>query len=479
MPDPTRVLHDIPRCIGGGPERSILALARETAALGVDHRHTVAVLDPPVTPAMFLQARRLGITLAIAPAPDELVGLAADADVVQVHYWNHPALSATLRTVALPDARVLLWCHVLGLHAPQVFTGDVARYADRVVLTSNASSSAEGSRAAVAAGIPVDVVPALTDPSRLDGFTPRAHDGCVVGYVGIVNAAKMHPRYAEMCAAVTHPDARFEVYGGGGGEEALIQRATDLGIAERLVVHGPTEDVRAALEGMDAFGYPLAVDSYATSEKVLQEAMWVGLPPVILGHGGAAGMVTDGVTGVVADDEAAYARAVDRLIADPELRARLGAAARDHARTMYDPVRQTRAVLTIVDDLLRQPRRARPPLPGGDDAPGAAFVRSLGDRGGAFAVSLAGPTAGSGADAAADAADREIASSGDLVARGEGGVIHHRNAFPDDPHLLLWSGLVAAGSGDTETARAEFAAAHHHGLGDDRPARYAADLDRS
>ncbi len=364
MPDPTHVLHVIPRCIGGGPERSILALARETAALGVDHRHTVAVLDPPDTPAMFLQARRLGITLAIAPAPDELVGLAADADVVQVHYWNHPALSTTLRSVTVPDARVLLWCHVLGVHAPQVLTGDVARYADRLVLISDASSAAEGTHAAVAAGIPVDVVPALTDQSRLDGFTPRAHDGCVVGYLGVVNAAKMHPHFAEMCAAVTHPDARFEVYGGGGGEEELTRRATELGIAERLVAHGPTEDVRHALEGMDVFGYPLAVDSYATSEKVLQEAMWVGLPPVILAHGGAAGMVTDGETGLVADDETAYVRAVDRLVADPALRARLGAAARAHARTTYDPVRQTRAVLTIVDNLLRQPRRAATAAPG-------------------------------------------------------------------------------------------------------------------
>ncbi len=94
-------------------------------------------------------------------------------------------------------------------------------------------------------------------------------------------------------------------------------------------------------------------------------------------------------------------------------------------------------------------------------------------------MSLAGPTAGPDADAAVAAADREIAASGDLVARAEGGVIHHRNAFPDDPHLLLWSGLVATGSGDHDIARAEFAAAQARGLGDDRPARYATDLDRS
>ena len=37
---------------------------------------------------------------------------------------------------------------------------------------------------------------------RLDGFTPRKHDGICIGYIGIVNDTKMHPRFAEMSAAV-------------------------------------------------------------------------------------------------------------------------------------------------------------------------------------------------------------------------------------------------------------------------------------
>ncbi|MFN8027958.1 MAG: glycosyltransferase [Acidimicrobiia bacterium] len=427
---------------------------------------------------MLLQMRRVGVALRVAPDATALAALVDEADIVQVHYWNHPSLTATLRTVTLPPARVLVWCHVLGLHAPQVLTADVARYGDRMVLTSDASAQAEGARAAVAAGIPLSVVPAITDQQRLEGFSARPHDGCVVGYLGVVGPAKMHPRFAEMCAAVTHREARFEVYGGGGGEDGLARRAAELGIADRMAVLGPTEDVRSALAGMDVFGYPLAVDSYATSEKVLQEAMWVGLPPVVLAHGGAAGMVTDGVTGLVADDEAGYASAVDRLVADPALRARLGAAARAHAREVYDPVRQTRAVLTIVDELLATPRRSRPRLPGGDDAPGAAFVRSLGDQAGPFAVSLAGPGAGSTPDTL-EQVDQAIASSGDLVARGEGGVVHHRNAHPDDPHLLLWSGLVAAHAGDHDTARHEFVASAACGLGDDRAARYAERLPRT
>jgi glycosyltransferase involved in cell wall biosynthesis len=449
----------------------VLAVAREASKLDVDHRHTLAVLDPPVAPAMFMQARRLGIQLVIGPDPDHLRGLVADSDVVQVHYWNHPALTALLRDVELPPARVVVWCHVLGTHAPQVLTADVATFGDRLIVTTEQSAATEGARAAVSAGVPVDVVPGVTDRSRLDGFAPRGHEGCVVGYLGLVNDAKMHPRFAELCAAVSDPNVRFVVYGGGGGEEQLTQRLAAAGIADRAEVRGHTEDVRAALEEMDVFGYPLARETYATSEMTLQEAMWVGIPPVVFAHGGPSSMVTDGVSGLVVSDDRGYARAVDRLAGDPQLRARLGEGARRHARSNFDPARLTATVVGIMEDLMARPRRIHAPMPGAGDRPAAAFVRSLGGQAGPFVTSVAGPVAGAEALAAAD---RQIAASSTLLARGEGGVIHHRNAYPDDPHLRLWSGLIAAGSGDDEMARSEYRATEALGLADDRPARYAA-----
>ena len=138
----------------------------------------------------------------------------------------------------------------------------------------------------------------------------------------------MHPRFAELCAKVTAPDVRFEVYGGGGGEDALRRRVVALGIGDRVDVRGPTEDIRAALEGFDVFGYPLAPDT-GTSELALQEAMWVGIPPVVFDHGGPATIVVNGESGFVVSTEAEYSRAVERLVADPSLRTRLGAAAND------------------------------------------------------------------------------------------------------------------------------------------------------
>ena len=92
--------------------------------------------------------------------------------------------------------------------------------------------------------------------------------------------------------------------------------------------------------------------------------------------------------------------------------------------------------------------------------PAGSCAASATSRGHSRRVSSGGQTGArlhrSGAVVEAEAA---IARSSAVLARGEGGVIHYRNTYPDDPHLRLWSGLIARHAGDTQTAEAEFAAA--------------------
>ena len=73
-----------------------------------------------------------------------------------------------------------------------------------------------------------------------------------------------------------------------------------------MSVHGHAEDLREAFAEVDIFGYPLAPDTYATSEKTIQEAMWVGIPPVVLSGTGAAELVEHEHTGLVCDGEDDY-----------------------------------------------------------------------------------------------------------------------------------------------------------------------------
>lgn len=79
----------------------------------------------------------------------------------------------------------------------------------------------------------------------------------------------------------------------------------------------------------DFFVFPSETDTFG---NVVLEAMSSGLPVVVTDKGGPMELVRNEVDGLVTCGDAELSRAVNRLAWDPDLRARLGTAARDAAR---------------------------------------------------------------------------------------------------------------------------------------------------
>jgi glycosyltransferase involved in cell wall biosynthesis len=458
-----RLLHLIPRFIGGGPERALLMLIEAWRAAGYEAEHEIRVIEPPLSAALVLKARRLGARVSVdraASGAGDLMASIEQADLVMVQYWNHPRLLDAMRE-PWPASRVLLRMAIRGTTVPHVATAELGDFADHLVASSPRTLETPTAQRISTRGGQVAWAPALSDMSRLEGFTRQPHEGLRIGHVGLVDPAKMHPRFAELCAAVRRPEVAFDVFGPGRLDE-LRERFAAVGLANRAHVHGPTEDLAGALSGLDIVGHPLALDGYATSEKTVQEAMWVGLPVVVLAGTGPADLIAHDETGLVAADEDDYPRQLERLVDDAELRHRLGAAASGFAREHFDPAHNAHRLWKTCENTLGHAKRTREPLPGAGASPARRFVHSLGHLAGPFAVSLEGAEQ-HGVDAVG-AAERAIAASSPVVAQGEGGVVHHRNTWPDDPHLRLWSGLIAAAAGRSRIAADEFAAGSRHGV---------------
>jgi colanic acid/amylovoran biosynthesis glycosyltransferase len=87
---------------------------------------------------------------------------------------------------------------------------------------------------------------------------------------------------------------------------------------------------------------------------VAREAMAHGRPVVASAVGGLLDAVEDGVTGLLVQprDPAALRHAIERLLADPGLRERLGAAARDRARERFTWERATEETIAAYRDVL-------------------------------------------------------------------------------------------------------------------------------
>jgi len=476
------ILHIIQCLADGGAPRAVAAVGKQSSLTG-RFCHRVLSILPPTAGGRQL-AHDAGMEI-VSPGPDKSVRqYIDDADIVQMHFWNSPELYRFLGAL-FPPMRLIVWFHVAGDHPPQIIRPEIVAFADLALACSPYQFSIapfrdlpEEMRAAK-----TDLVIAPPEPARLKNITPRAHEGFNVGYIGTVDPVKMHPDFLDMSAGVRIPEACFIVCGGGQGEVELRKMATSRGIADRFEFRGFVEDIVSVIEVLDVFGYPLCAGNYSAADLVLQEVMLAGVPPVIFAHGGTQVLVQDGETGLIVRDAPAYQRAIEELHASPEKRKRLGRNARRYAQQHFGAEIAARRLNGIYERIMQQPKHRRGRLMGGGEdrlqpvaAKGArTFVYALGHTAAAFGVSLYGTSVAELIDA-----ERIIANSGPLLrGSGSGGVFQYRNAYPDDPYLRLWTGLILRAQGFNVRAYIEFRKAIELGFDHWRVHGYLAQSARS
>ncbi len=446
-----KILHIIQQLSLGGAARSMIATAKYSSRMGIAQQHRIISLLPGLPEAVSL-AETEGMYV-INQVNQETIGREIEAaDIVHIHFWNNPEIYELLYS-ELPAMRLVLWFKIIGDKPPHIITKELLEYTDFAIVTSlytlelpvfeNLSSEKKNSS--------IDVVYGIADFDRLRDFKPQPHNKFNVGYIGTVDFAKMHSNYVGMSAKVNIPNVKFIVC--GGINNYLQQEAEKLGVRESFDFRGYVEDIRSVLEILDVFGYPLCEDTYATSEKSLQEAMWAGVPPVVFPYGGVKKLVIHNRTGLIVNNEVEYKNAIEYLYFHPEERLRLGRNAREYARQNFHPEQATKKINEIYDRLLQQPKRKRrwsiEKISGAE-----LFIQSLGNAASNFSVSLTSANISE-----LLAAENQIAGSSPVLCnRDGGGIFNYRNYYSKDGYLRLWSGLVLQKQGQHHQAISEFTA---------------------
>jgi len=159
-------------------------------------------------------------------------------------------------------------------------------------------------------------------------------DKVLVGIVATLRSWKGHRYLIDACAAMP-AGIGLVIVGDGPQREALDAMVAAHGMAGRVWMPGNQDDVLPWLQAMDIFVLP----SYANEgvPQALIQAMLVELPCVTTSAGSIGELAHNEETALVvpARDSQALRDAIGRLRADPNLRARLGAAARVHCRAQY------------------------------------------------------------------------------------------------------------------------------------------------
>jgi glycogen(starch) synthase len=270
-------------------------------------------------------------------------------DVVHAHDWlvAHPAIALAeffdvplISTMHATEAgRHSGWVH--GAISRQVHAVEswLARESDSLIACS--VSMAEEISALFGPGLaPISVIPNGID-SRLWTFAPRRrHDGppqlLYFGRLeyekGVHDAIAALPRIRR-----SHPGTTLTIAGDGTQQDWLtdVARKNKVLKAVRFVGRADHDELLALLHRADAAVLPSRYEPFGI---VALEAIAAGTPLVTTNVGGLGEAVIDGKTGISCPprDPAALARAVRRVLDDPDAAQRRALAARERLTADFD-----------------------------------------------------------------------------------------------------------------------------------------------
>src|SRR5262249_54686286 len=167
-----------------------------------------------------------------------------------------------------------------------------------------------------------------------------------------------------------HVPFHLELIGDGPLRSELEAQVVQLDLGRHVALPGPLsqEEVAQAMKACHLVVMPCRRDRTGDMDgipTVFMEALATGRPVVSCAVSGVPELVRDGETGALVppDDARALAEAVERLAADPALRARLGAQGRALVERQYDQDRNARRVVELLAGAPPPPGRPAPPPP--------------------------------------------------------------------------------------------------------------------
>lgn len=340
-----RILHTESSCGWGGQEIRILSEAQGLIGRG----HQVELLCPAEA-RIYSEAPRFGVPVHALPiGRKNLRGLGAMRRFLRDGRFDlvntHSSTDSWLAVLAI---------RTLGLKLPLVRTRHISaavpdNFASRWLYgraSDYIATTGEALRQQMLATLPIlpERISSVPTGVDTDYFVPadaelrsarrRAlglpESGLLTGIVATLRSWKGHRFLIEAFAQYAPPEAGLLIVGDGPQREALEALVDTLELRARVFLVGNQQDVLPWLQALDVFALP----SYANEgvPQSLMQAMAVGLPCVTTPVGAILELAENEVTALVVPPQevGALGAALQRLVADADLRLRLGSAARRH-----------------------------------------------------------------------------------------------------------------------------------------------------
>jgi len=346
-----KVLHVTPH-LGGGVGKAHAAMR---AVFPPEVEQTFALLEAPRDRRYADLIERGGARVIVAENLEHVAKLAADADIVQFEFWNHPRMFECLARCAFPPMRSVFWSHNSGIFRPLIPHGLMLE-AMRFVFTTPASLNIRSlALLPEAMKRKIAVINSGFGLPNVEIKEDRRRARPAIAYLGTVDFVKMHPGFFDAIDALPRNDIRVSVWGAVDRAGPVAARARAMRHPERIEFRGETKDPVAALADADIFFYPLQPHHYGTAENALVEAMSLGLVPIVLNNPAEQAIVRNGETGLVAGSIEECAPLLQMLMLSPDVCERLSRNAVEHVAETRTPDQSASDFMILWLGLLGKP----------------------------------------------------------------------------------------------------------------------------
>ena len=175
----------------------------------------------------------------------------------------------------------------------------------------------------------------------------------LVGTIAILRRKKGHHVLLNAITLVLEkiPEAVFIFAGDGPQKQNILNRISELGLLNKVVMLGLRKDIPDILKSIDVFVLPTLQEALGTS---FLEAMAMGKPVIGTNVGGVGEVIKDGVNGylVEPDNPVALADAIIKMFRDKEKAGQMGIEGRKIAKQDFSLEKMREGMFALYSSLL-------------------------------------------------------------------------------------------------------------------------------
>ncbi len=351
-----RILH-IAAHLGAGVGKAIAGMA----VFDSSNEHRIILIQEPAKDDQIKRCMASGTEVIICPSDEILIREAEEADVVIIDWWHHPLVYGALMKISAINARIVIWAHLNGIFYPKLKIKFLDEF-DACMYTSQASMNnpdwTQDERDHIAETGSLVYGMGDFDPASFEAKSDYClGNETVIGYVGSLDYAKLHPDFVKWMKAIYDmvPGVRFMI--AGDILPPILKDVEDAGLSDVVSFLGYCGDVPKRLPTFDLFLYPLNPRNFATTENSILEAKAAGLPIITSDGLIERTLIDDDVDGVLISDIGELKSRIKVLIDDPDMRRRLGTTARSKVIRTHDPVANVKMFNDSLNATLSKPKR--------------------------------------------------------------------------------------------------------------------------